>query len=116
VAGLNIRGREVVAPVRHAAAKTAAATKTPKVAHGVNIARGPRTKGVKSAISSLITSGPVTIDGIIERTGFKKNSVLSTLMDLKKRGLAMQDGKAWISMGDSGNSEATTYTERDSSF
>jgi predicted Rossmann fold nucleotide-binding protein DprA/Smf involved in DNA uptake len=86
------------------------ATKTPVIARGVKSAPRPRTKGVKSAISTLITSGPMTVDGIIERTGFKKNSVISTLMDLKKKNLAMQDGKAWVSMGfDDGNSEAADH-------
>jgi len=99
--------------VRAAAAKavdTPKAPKAPVVARGVKAAPKTRTKGVKSAIAGLITAGPITVDGIIERTGFKKNSVISTLMDLKKKGVAMQDGKAWISMGhDSGNSETGAY-------
>jgi hypothetical protein len=105
--------------VRHLVAKAstmaAAAPKAPKattIARGVKAAPKTRTKGVKSAIAGLITSGPMTVDGIIEQTGFKKNSVISTLMDLKKKGIAMQDGKAWIGMdqdGGSGNSETGAY-------
>lgn len=85
--------------------------KAPIVARGVKKATTARAKGVKAAVVTLITSGPATIAQIVERTGHKENSIISTLAGLKKAGLAMQDGKAWIAIthDSSGNSEAVQY-------
>jgi hypothetical protein len=98
-----------------------AATKEPKApvaARGGKKASGPRTKGVKEAIVNLITYnyeeglGGVTVPEIIEKTGFKENSVRATLMGLKKTGVAIQDGKLWgLSAGHSSSGNGNSETD-----
>jgi predicted Rossmann fold nucleotide-binding protein DprA/Smf involved in DNA uptake len=68
-----------------------------------------RGKGVKARIASMISTAPLTVAEIIAHTGFKKTSVRATLASLKKEGLAIQEGNAWLydrRPRDTGNSEA----------
>jgi predicted Rossmann fold nucleotide-binding protein DprA/Smf involved in DNA uptake len=85
------------------------APKAPVVARGVKKERGPRTKGVKEAISKLIASGPMTVESIINETGFKATSVRATLMGLKTTGVATQDAnKLWSATFTSGSRNSET--------
>ena len=81
------------------------------VASGVKKALGPRTKGVKEAILSLIASGSMSPAAIIAETGFKSTSVRATLMSLKKSGLAMSGDGRWIATNPvgHGNSEVDVH-------
>jgi hypothetical protein len=125
VAGLDIRGREINGPtkivvrrVAKAPTKAAAAPidrvtkpKATTVARSAKKAAGPRTKGVKERIVALIAAEPISVSGIISKTGFLETSVRATLMGLKKDGLAMNEDKLWFSgapVSGPGNSEAGT--------
>jgi hypothetical protein len=109
--------------IAKAAAKTgtapAKAPKAPVVARGVKASGGPKAKGVKQAILALIAAdgangGITTRDILAKLPGLKANSVNSTLMGLKKSGLAMQDGKLWLPAGansDSGMRDSESHSE-----
>jgi hypothetical protein len=93
--------------------------KTTIVARGVKKAGAPRTKGVKSAIISLIgeqQDGATTAD-IIAKLGFKATSVNATLMSLKKKGLAAQDGKVWfLTASATKSSDSNSETEASADY
>jgi predicted Rossmann fold nucleotide-binding protein DprA/Smf involved in DNA uptake len=93
-------------------AKGAPAPKVPNaptIARGAKKAAKPRTKGVKEGIIALISSEPISVADIIAKTGFKEVSIRSTLMSLKKAGMAMNDDKLWVAAchdSGAGNSES----------
>jgi hypothetical protein len=98
-------------PIIHRAttASTPTPPKAPKVTRGVRKAAGPRTKGVKEAITAYLAGhAGVSIDEIVNTHGFKENSVRGTLMAMKKKGIVDQDGKFWqlANTGPSGNGGA----------
>jgi predicted Rossmann fold nucleotide-binding protein DprA/Smf involved in DNA uptake len=88
-----------VAKANAKAAGAGADIKAPAKARGARKASGPREKGVKARIASMIATAPLTVAEIIAHTGFKKTSVRATLMSLKKEGLAVQEGDAWLGDG-----------------
>lgn len=91
--------------------KAANATKEPKapvIASSVKKDKWPRTKGVKTAITSFISDSAngATVAEIVSSLGFKETSVRATLMGLKKSGIATQDSeKHWILATPDSNSE-----------
>jgi predicted Rossmann fold nucleotide-binding protein DprA/Smf involved in DNA uptake len=97
------------APARAALAEISGNGSRKRVAKAASNPRSStRGKGVKARIAGMILTAPLTVAEIIAHTGFKKTSVRATLASLKKEGLAIQDGNAWLAAGDaheSGNSE-----------
>jgi hypothetical protein len=77
------------------AAKAPRAAKAPAVARGVKQPAAPREKGVKDGIISYmrLTGGGLTINDIIEKTGFKESSVRGILMQMKKKGTVLSQGR-----------------------
>jgi len=83
--------------------------KAPVTARAARKDRGPRTKGVKERIVSMIATASLTVDDIIKHTGFKATSVRATLMSLKKSGLAFQnDANAWTTVDGSRRDDTST--------
>jgi FaeA-like protein len=69
--------------------------KSATIARGVKRPAKPREKGVKDGIISYmrLTGGGLTINDIIEKTGFKESSVRGTLMQMKKKGAVSCQGR-----------------------